>query len=76
MRLITILVMYLFIISIPIIVSLSIVLTKSSNRKKFIQRYGYSPEVFKEVKKLKELLDCGIITQEEFDEKKKQLLNL
>ena len=29
-----------------------------------------------ELKKFKELLDSGIITQEEFDEKKKQLLNL
>lgn len=29
-----------------------------------------------ELKKLKELLDCGIITQEEFDAKKKQLLGL
>ncbi len=28
-----------------------------------------------ELKKYKELLDCGIITQEEFDEKKKQILN-
>ena len=29
-----------------------------------------------EVKKMKELLDMGIITQEEFDAKKKQLLGL
>ena len=29
-----------------------------------------------EIKKLKELLDCGAITQEEYDAKKKQLLNL
>jgi len=29
-----------------------------------------------EIKKYKELLDCGIITQEEFNEKKKQLLGL
>lgn len=29
-----------------------------------------------EIKKLKELLDCGAITQEEFDAKKKNLLNL
>jgi predicted Zn-dependent peptidase len=29
-----------------------------------------------EIKKYKELLDLGIITQEEFDEKKKVLLNL
>ena len=29
-----------------------------------------------ELKKFKDLLDSGVITQEEFDEKKKQLLNL
>ncbi len=29
-----------------------------------------------EIKKYKELLDCGAITQEEFDKKKKELLNL
>ena len=29
-----------------------------------------------ELKKMKELLDLGIITQEEFDAKKKQLLGL
>ena len=31
---------------------------------------------YKEVKQLKELLDMGIITQEEFDQKKKDLLDL
>ena len=29
-----------------------------------------------ELKKFKDLLDSGVITQTEFDEKKKQLLNL
>ena len=29
-----------------------------------------------EIRKFKELLDCGIITQEEFDAKKKQLLGI
>ncbi|MBR5012842.1 MAG: SHOCT domain-containing protein [Clostridia bacterium] len=29
-----------------------------------------------ELKKFKELLDMGVITQEEFDQKKKQLLGL
>ena len=33
---------------------------------------GYTEEL----KKIKELLDCGVITQEEFEAKKKQLLNL
>ena len=30
---------------------------------------------WEELKKMKELLDMGVITQEEFDEKKKELLN-
>ena len=32
--------------------------------------------ILKEIKQLKELLDMGIITQEEFNTKKKQLLGL
>ena len=32
--------------------------------------------LFDELKKFKELLDSGVITQEEFDEKKKALLGL
>ena len=31
---------------------------------------------YEEVKKLKELLDMGIVTEEEFQKKKKELLNL
>ena len=37
---------------------------------------GNNDNKFDEVKKFKELLDSGIITQEEFDAKKKQLLGL
>lgn len=33
-------------------------------------------DAFTEVKHYKELLDAGVITQEEFDQKKKQLLGL
>lgn len=33
-------------------------------------------EKLERVKKLKELLDCGVLTQEEFDSKKKELLGL
>ncbi|MBE6680442.1 MAG: SHOCT domain-containing protein [Ruminococcaceae bacterium] len=47
------------------------------------QNKGATPEVTKvessnadELKKYKELLDSGVITQEEFDAKKKQLLGL
>ena len=37
---------------------------------------NYIGNHYHELKKLKELLECGIITQEEFDAKKKQLLGL
>ena len=35
-----------------------------------------SLDPYEEVKKLKELLDMGIVTEEEFQKKKKELLNL
>ena len=35
-----------------------------------------SPSVADEIMKFKQLLDCGAITQEEFNAKKKQLLGL
>ena len=35
-----------------------------------------SMDPYEEVKKLKELLDMGIVTEEEFQKKKKELLNL
>ena len=37
---------------------------------------GGRPDAAEELKKFKELLDMGAITQEEYDEKKKQLLGL
>lgn len=48
------------------------------------KEYGYvishpannRTDPFEEIKKYKDLLDTGIITQEEFDKKKKELLNL
>jgi predicted Zn-dependent peptidase len=45
------------------------------------QRTGQGPapaamDPYEELKKLKELLDMGIVTQEEFDAKKKKLLDL
>ena len=36
---------------------------------------NHSMDYIDEIKRLKELLDCGAITQEEFDAKKKQLLS-
>ena len=45
---------------------------------KFISKMGKKNEKnsYEEIKKLKELLDEGILTKEEFDKKKKELLNL
>lgn len=55
---------------------------------KFVSKFGKKSEQenniktenkndsYEELKKLKELLDMGIISQEEFDKKKKELLNL
>ena len=43
---------------------------------KFISKIGRKNDPYEEIKKLKDLLDNGIITQEEFEEKKKRLLNL
>lgn len=43
---------------------------------KFSDNSKLTNDPYQEVKKLKELLDIGAITQEEFDKKKKSLLNL
>lgn len=51
-------------------------LEKEKNQSsKLLSTYDVADSV-EELKKLKELLDCGAITQEEFDAKKKQLLTL
>lgn len=44
---------------------------KNKNAKKSTAHNNSSDQLFK----LKELLDQGIITQQEFDEKKKQIMN-
>ena len=51
--------------------------------KKRVEEYKHqkaapaaAPSAADEIKKFKELLDMGVITQEEFDAKKKQLLGL
>ncbi len=41
-----------------------------------VPQQGGRPDAAEELKKFKELLDMGAITQEEYDEKKKQLLGL
>lgn len=43
---------------------------------KFVSKIGKKEDPYKEIEKLKELLDKNIITQEEFDTKKKKLLDL
>ncbi len=43
---------------------------------KFISKTNKKDVSYKEMKKLKDLLDNNIITQEEFEKKKKQLLDL
>lgn len=45
-------------------------------KKKEIDQSNNQDDPFEKVKKLKELLDIGAITQDEFDLKKKELLNL
>ena len=47
----------------------------------FVQKIGNNIKAnkndpYEEIKKLKELLDLGVITEEEFNQKKKSLLNL
>ena len=49
---------------------------EQEQQKKSGQNTNVSPSPADELKKFKELLDSGIITQEEFDTKKKQLLGL
>lgn len=47
-----------------------------NNRQAKKQELGNNTNITEELKQYKELLDNGVITQEEFDTKKKQLLNL
>ena len=62
---------------------IGVVLSKKINeRQESTESHASTPapalqaNAIDELKKLKELLDAGIITQEEFDAKKKQLLGL
>lgn len=50
--------------------------TNTIATKKVVKKAQSTIDVTEELKKFKELLDTGIITQEEFDAKKKQLLDL
>ena len=50
--------------------------SKKSEKEEKVEVKEDNKDPYEEIKKLKELLDMGIITQEEFDKKKKELLNL
>ena len=66
----------LFLVGTPFIIIFSIKATKRRNRENYIKKYGYSPDAVKQVKEFKKLLDNGIITQEEFEYKKREILDL
>ncbi len=51
-------------------------ITKSESSKISDKLVGANSSVADEILKFKNLLDMGVITEEEFEEKKKQLLNL
>ena len=76
MNSIGILIYLLTILSIPGIVLLIVFATKACNRSNFIERYGCTPEDFEQIKKYNEMLDAGIITQQEFEAKKTEILKL
>lgn len=68
---------YLFVLfSIPAIPIIIVFSVKARNRSNYIERYGYPPEAVEQVEEMKELLDKGIITEEEFEQKKSQILNI
>jgi len=58
------------------IISRLLVERQKSSTSQSIIKQNFSNTSAEEIKKFKELLDAGIITQEEFDAKKKQLLGL
>lgn len=51
-------------------------LESNSSETDLIQESATASDPYEELRKLKELLDMGIVTQDEFDAKKRQLLNL
>ena len=56
--------------------NLAKVIKKVKERKNAPVSLPKENDPYEEVKKLKELLDMGIVTEEEFETKKKELLNL
>ena len=64
----------LVIFSIPAIPIIIVYSVKARNRRNFIERYGCTPEIFEQIKSYKELLDAGIISQQEFEAKKYEIL--
>lgn len=54
------------------------ILKRKEERKQYAPPKSEQPkeDPYEQLKKLKELLDMGILTQDEFDAKKKQILNI
>ena len=70
------LVLYVALLSISIVLFVKAKPFKEDADKKVASKNRNSFDRFEEIKKLKELLDCGALTQEEFDvEKKKAIEN-
>lgn len=65
---------YLLMLSMPAIPIIIVFSVKARNRRNFIERYGCTPEIFEQIKSYKELLDDGIISQQEFEAKKYEIL--
>ncbi|MDO5521662.1 MAG: SHOCT domain-containing protein [bacterium] len=51
-------------------------MTKQENENYGRSENEAAPDKFEQIKKYRELLDQGILTQEEFDKKKKELFDL
>ena len=54
----------------------NLLIERQQNKEKVVARTEVKSDEAEQLKKYKDLLDSGVITQEEFDAKKKQLLNL
>ena len=72
--------MLIYIITIIFLIPGSVLLivftTRAFKKRNFRKKYGCSPQYYEQLKKLKELYDCGILTAEEYEAKKKKFLGL
>ena len=76
MAIIVTLIYFFVLFSIPAIPIIIVFSVKARNRSNYIERYGYPPEAIEQVEEMKKLLDKGIITEEQFEQRKKQILNI